>query len=119
MKYASLGALLLVLGCGSTTSSDGTIRRVHYTGGITSGMTCEQVLYERGQPAKIEYPGPNIEEWIYVAEIPAPQRDDVIVPNPFPRQVAGKETTRTIYVFHHRFLQEIIELKPGETRKRS
>jgi hypothetical protein len=115
MKYGWL--LLVLVGCSRTTSADGTYTRTEFTGNVTSGMTCEQVLYERGRPDLIEYPGPNIEEWTYVAEKPVAQRDDTIVPNPFPRYGLDVKTHRTIYRFHHRYLHEIIELEPGQTRK--
>lgn len=117
MKYGwtamALAALAACGGGGSRTETHSD-----YRGNLSVGMSCEQVLYDRGRPAKIEYPGPNIEEWIYVLETMPPQRDDTIVPNPFPRDVADIKTTRTIYRFEHRLLVDIIELQPGQQRKR-
>jgi hypothetical protein len=116
MKYGWMACALILAACGGS-SSQGE-RHSDYRGNVSTGATCESVLYDRGRPAKIEYPGPNIEEWIYVAETMPPQRDDTIVPNPFPRDVANVKTTRTIYRFEHRVLVDIIELQPGQHRKR-
>ncbi len=119
MKQAWIGIVLALIGCGSTTSPDGGTVRHEFTGNVSDGMAKTQVYYERGLPDVIEYPGPHIEEWTYVAERPAPQRDDAIVPNPFPRYGIDPKTHRTIYRFEHGLLRETIELKPGEHRKAS
>jgi hypothetical protein len=108
--------LLLAACAGEQSGSDGTVLR-DYSGGVSIGDRYTDVLSAHGRPDRIDYPGPNIEEWIYVSEKQAPRRDDTIDPNPFPKEVVNVNTHRTIYRFENRYVTQIIELQPGEARK--